>query len=92
MTKNKQGLSNVKHYTIQDKTSYMIHANNFYCFLIIFDLFCNVSIIQGPMHDRFRVLQSENKFLLFNKIIGCYCSNKGHKRNFLLSFMINLMG
>ena len=43
------------------------------------------------MHDRFRVLESEKKFLLFNKILGCYCSNKGHKKLFL-SFMINLMG
>lgn len=43
------------------------------------------------MHDRFRVLESEKKFLLFYKILGCYCSNKGHKKLFL-SFMINLMG
>ena len=53
MTKNKQGLSNVKHFIIQDKTSYMVHANNFCCFLIIFDLLCNINIIhQEHFHPR----------------------------------------
>ena len=43
------------------------------------------------MHDRFRILESEKKFLLFNKILGCYCSNKGHKKLFW-SFMIKFNG
>ena len=36
------------------------------------------------MHDRFRVLESEKKFLLFYKILGCYCSNKGQKKTFFV--------